>query len=238
LTSFYIRKEFVWAFICELSHMAFYISQRTSVRDALVLLANRFSIRAIKVDMMAIATLLEERKAMHSPSAAAQEIGSLAIRWLKTFDRMFTSKTPNEVGCRIGHKRPHIDYKTMLTDLHAFYEDFTEPVDDCPVNEFVGIGEPFGRGQALVSEKTTEKLDSVKEIAKLLKSGSRFVCDDCKKIGDALIALEQPEDLCLIHIDKAYNRFGPFLKREHRQLKSAFAIDNEVMAANGSPKTV
>jgi hypothetical protein len=57
-TSIYIRKEFIWAFVCELAYAAFYVSQRTSVRDAIRLLGNRFGIRTIKVDLIRLASLL------------------------------------------------------------------------------------------------------------------------------------------------------------------------------------
>lgn len=237
-TSIYIRKEFIAGFFCELAYVASYTAQRTSVRDALRLLSQRYSIRAIKVDLIAIAHLLEQRNAMDNPHSAAEEIGRLAINWLKTFDKVFRNRIPNACGCRIGQKQPSIDYNTLLTDLSAFYEDFTEPVDDCPVNDFVGIGDSNGRGQALVDEKTTNQLDSVKNLAKLLATGTRFVCDDCRKIGDAVIALEQPADVCLVHLDKAYTKFCPFLKRENKQIKSAIAIDQDTMAAAGKPKGV
>ena len=134
------------------------------------------------------------------------------------------------------NKRPSIDYNTMLKDLNVFYEDFKDPVDDCPVNEFVGIGDPAGRGQALVAEKSTQKLDSVKNLAELLAAGHRFVCDDCRRIGDVVIALEQPADVCLVHIDQAFKKFCPFLKREHILIKSAIAVDKEVMAAAEEPE--
>jgi hypothetical protein len=215
--------------------MACFIAQRTSVRDVLVLLSQRYSIREIKVDMTVIALLLDRARAIDNPHTAAEEIGRLAINWLKTFDREFRNRIPNACGCRIGNKRPSIDYNTMLKDLNAFYEDFTEPVNDCPVNDFVGIGDPAGRGQALVAEKTTQKLDSAKNLAEILVAGNRFVCNDCRKIGDAVIALEQPANLCLVHIDKAYAKYCPFLKREHKHIKSAVAIDKEVMAATNKP---
>ncbi len=235
-SSTYIRKEFVNRFFCELAYAAFVISHRTSVKDALVLLSQRYSIRNIKVDLIAIGHLLDQQKAMNDPQVAAEEIGRFAINWLKTFDRIFRHRIPNASGCRIGHKRPNIDYNMMLKDLNSFYQDFKEPVDDCPVNEFVGVGNPKGTGQALVSEETTKTIDSVKNLGVLLAKRGRFVCDDCRKIGDAVIALEQPEDQCLIHIDKAYNRFCRFLKREHKQIKSAVAIDKETMTTQDRPQ--
>lgn len=235
-TSIYIRKEFIAGFFCELVYMASFIAQRTSVKDALRLLSQRYSIRAIKVDQIAIADLLEQRRAMDNPRMAAEEIGRLAIHWLKTFDKVFRNRIPNACGCRIGQKRPNIDYNTLLQDLSDFYKDFTEPVDDCPVNDFIGIGDPGGRGQSLVAETTTNSLDPVKNLAKLLGAGTRFVCDDCRKIGDAVIALEQPADMCLVHLDKAYKKLCPFLKRENKHIKSSTAIDNEMRAAAEKPK--
>lgn len=231
-TSVYIRKEFIQAFFCELAYAAFYISQRTSVRDSLALLANRFSIRNIKVDVIALGILLDQQKSMHNPAIAAEEIGSLAIRWLKTFDRLFRDKIPNQAGCLIGLKRPSIDYNTMLKDLSHFYEDFMEPVSDCPINDFVGIGSLQGRGLALLLEGSLQKIDSVRQLMALLEAGARFVCDDCRKIGDAVIALEQPEDQCLLHLDNAFNKLCPVLKREHKQIRSAIAIDGQAPDEN------
>ncbi len=103
-------------------------------------------------------------------------------------------------------------------------------MEDCDVNDFLGIGNPTGRGASLVFEETTRNLDSVKEMAKLLKRGDRFSCGDCRKIGDAIIALEQPPDVCLVHIDRAFNRFCQFIGREHKHMKSATAIDKETSA--------
>lgn len=233
-TSIYIRMEFIRVFYCELAHMAFFISQRSSVRDSLVLLSNRFSIRKIKVDMIALGTLLEQRSAMHEPALAALEIARLANLWLKSFDRTFREKTPNQVGCLIGNKRPTIDYKTLLQDLNAFYEDFTENVPDCPINDFLGVGNAQGKAHELLGEEKPRRIDSVKQLAGLMEAGRRFSCDKCRKIGDAVIALEQPEDQCLVHLDKAFNEFCVVLKREHKHLKSASAIDK---AAKENPST-
>lgn len=234
-TSIYIRMEFIRVFYCELAHMAFFISQRPSVRDSLVLLSNRFSIRKIKVDMLALAALLDQRSAMHEPALAALEIGRLANLWLKTFDRTFREKTPNQVGCLIGNKRPTIDYKTLLRDLNAFYEDFTENVDDCPINDFLGMGSEQGKAHELLKETKLRKINSVNQLARILEAGRRFSCDKCRRIGDAVIALEQPEDQCLVHIDNAYNKFCVVLKREHKHLKSASAIDKESKEKPSTP---
>ena len=121
-TSIYVRKEFIAGFFCELVHLASVIAQQSSVRDALLLQSNQFRIRAIKVDMIAITDLLVQHRAMDNPHAAAEEIGRLAINWLKTFDKVFRNRIPNACGCRIGQKRPSIDYNTLLKDLSAFYE--------------------------------------------------------------------------------------------------------------------
>jgi hypothetical protein len=42
-TSVYIRMEFIARFFCELAYVAFFISQRTRVSDALILLSQRYT---------------------------------------------------------------------------------------------------------------------------------------------------------------------------------------------------
>ena len=39
---------------------------------------------------------------MDNPHIAAEEIGRLAINWLKTFDSVFRNRIPNACGCQIG----------------------------------------------------------------------------------------------------------------------------------------
>ena len=162
---------------------------------------------------------------------AAEEIGRLAIHWLKTFDRKFKERIANTCGCQIGNKTLHIDYNTMLKHLNEFQVEFSDSVTDCQVNDFLGVGEKEGRGRSITGEESLSGLDSVKNLSKLLDIGKRFVCNDCRKIGDAVIALEQPQSHCLVHLDKAFNKFCVFLERDHKHLKSAYAIDKEEMAS-------
>jgi hypothetical protein len=226
-TSVYIRKEFLQTFFCELSYVAFFISQRSSVKDALVLLSQRYSTRAIKIDLIALGHILETGQAMNNSRVAAEEIGHLAVKWLKDFDRVFRKRVVNECGCQIGTKKPSIDYKTFLKDLNLFYEEFTIGVDECQVNDFVEIGNVHGKGGRIASDPKLQRIDSVINLSKLLDAGTRFVCKDCRKIGDVIIALEQPDSHCLVHLDKAFNVLCPLLNREHKSIKSPSAIDKE-----------
>jgi hypothetical protein len=226
-SSVYIRKEFIARVFCELAFAAFSISQRTSVKNALVVLSQRYSIRSIKIDVIALAHLIEREAAMTDPKTAAVEVARLGIDWLKVFDRVFKSRIENKSGCQIGDAKPVIDYNDMLEDLYSFYEGFGDSVDDCSVNDFVEIGVPTGKGRLLANEPKLQKIDSVKNLVKILDAGTRFVCDECRKIGDVIIALEQPDTHCLVHIDNAFNKFCPFLNRDHLHMKSVIALDNE-----------
>ena len=197
----------------------------------IVLLANNFSVRKVKIDMMVLGKLLQQRSAMSDTLVAAEEIGSLAIRFLRTFDKVFRETSQNRVGCLIGNKKPSVDYNTMVNDLNTFYIDFTEPVEDCPINEFVGIGNPNGRARALVSENAVQKLDSIQKLEKLLDSEKRFTCRDCRKIGDAVIALEQSDDECLIHLDNSFNALCPILRHSTNRSNRQRRLTKDIQAA-------
>lgn len=230
-TSLYIRKEFIARVFCELAFVAFSISQRSNVRDALVVLSQRYSIRSIKIDVIALGHLCEREAVMNNPGTAAIEVARMGIHWLKTFDRVFNKKIANSSGCQIGDSRPTIDYNDLVKDVYNFYESFKDPVEDCAVNDFIETGVSDGKGRILADNPILKDIDSVKNLTKILDAGTRFVCDECRKIGDVVIALEQPDGHRLVHLDKAFNKFCPVLKREHTQIKSVVAVDKEEQAS-------
>jgi len=229
-SSVYVRKEFIAACVCELIDVAIEISLSHSVSDAFTQLSQRFGNRTHKIDVVAMGILLESQKAMGSTQAAMEEVGRLAVAWLKTFDRVFKSLVPNATGCKIGSNRLRVDYNRLLEDLRKFLITFREDVKECSINTLVRIGQPTQRAQVLIEGAKTGKLDSVKSLVKLIEANAAFSCKSCRKIGDAAIALEQPADVCLIHLDKSFLHLCPALEREHLQILSVDAIKKRVRA--------
>jgi hypothetical protein len=219
-TSVYIRKEFLHRWICYYIKMAFEVDQSGNLEHALHRLNQTFSIRDAKTGMHAIAMLLQEKGAITNCRTAAKELARLAIAELKKFDQAFRSKTPNVSGCRIGGKPLNVDYNHLFDDLRAFMAS-VGIVNDCPVNQFLAR-----RASRLVeNDLVTRKTSAGQNLAQLRAKQRWITCRECRTIGDAIIALEQPAGWCLVHIDKDFTILCDVLHREHKPIPSLAAVE-------------
>ena len=160
-----------------------------------------------------------------SNTAAAEEIGSQALACVKLFDRIFASKINNTCKCQIGARPLVADGNHLLEDLYKFYTEFQEPITDCEVNGFLNLSNDHSRVQTLFSDANARKCDSVMQLQEYAASNKHITCRECGKIGDAVVALEQPASWCLVHLDKAYKALCPALGREQKAIASLQAVE-------------
>jgi hypothetical protein len=234
-TSVYLRMEFIRRWFCDAARMAFAIDQFRDVSDALVFLEQDFSPRNMKGNLAALARALRVRGVMDNSRAAAEEMASIAIAWLRSFDRLFESRIPNTCKCRIGARVPDVDYSRLFEDLRQFYEAFLTPVTDCEVNGFLQLQNPKARAQLLLADEKASRLSAAKQLASLRDEGRWITCKECAKIGDAVIALEQPGSWCLVHLDNSFNELCRVLDRPHKQVKSVQQVTKESLGASEQP---
>lgn len=222
-TSIYIRKEFVRRWILGYIRIAFTVDHFSGLSDALFDLNQDFGIRDVKVQNHAIAMLLKEKGAIQNSRSAAIEFGRLAVAELRKFDRCFRSRIPNASGCRIGGKPLKVDFNHLFADLHAFVAS-VESITDCPVNEFLHFG---GNGPAsrLLEVREVQKTKAGMQLAELLARGKWITCRECATIGDAIIALEQPQGFCLVHIDKDFKVLCFATGLPHKLILSERAVE-------------
>lgn len=165
---------------------------------------------------------------MSNSRQAAEELASLAIRSIERFDEVFPSRVPNTCRCKIGGMTPgSINYNNLLDDLHRFSESFKTPVTDCEVNTFLGLSRHRGSTSKLLSDEGVMKLPLWKTLAKLRDENVWITCTECARIGDVIIALEQPRSWCLVHVDGSFNELSRCLEKDHIQLRSITALQNE-----------
>lgn len=236
-TSYYVRMEFIRRWVCEAARVAFTVAHFSNVEEALYYLEQEFSQRKNKAVIATIAAFLQQVGPLASSQAAAEECAGLALRWLALFDATFPSKTQNTCGCRIGGMNPDVDYNNLIADLNTFYKSFSTPVADCPVNKFLHLGKPRGRSAPLLSDEASRSVPVVETLAKYAENETWVTCTECVRIGDAVIALEQPASWTLVHTDDSFNKLCPPVNRNHKQIKSLRAFDKELHALlNPKPK--
>jgi hypothetical protein len=231
--SVYIRMEFIRRWFCDYVRLALAIDQFRSVSDALVFLEQDFKINNIKGVLAAISKILSQNGLMENNRAAAEEIASLAIASLRMFDKVFPSRIANLCRCQIGGLTPSVDYNDLLKDVRDFYEKFRIPVTDCEVNDFLKLRHPpKSRAKPILVDQGCKKLKVVQNLKEFSDRATHVTCTECSRIGDSIIALEQPMSWCLVHLDNSFNDLCRVLGRTHKQIKSVVAIQK---AALGSP---
>jgi hypothetical protein len=179
-----------------------------------------FSIRDVKTLNHAITVLLKEKTPISNCRDMAKELARLAIAELRKFDRAFRSKTQNACSCKIGGKPLVVDFNHLFDDLRAFMAS-VGVVNDCPVNAFLA-----NKASRLVeNDLVTTKTKAGQNLAKLKAKKQWITCRECRTIGDAIIALEQPAGWCLVHIDAAFTILCDALHREHKSVPSLAAVE-------------
>ncbi len=227
-TSFYVRMEFIRRWICEAARLAFSVAHFSSVEGALYYLEQDFRPRQNKAIIATISAFLQQIGPLRSVRAISEECASLAIRWLELFDIVFSRKTANTCGCKIGGLTPDVDFNTLLSDLNEYYKLFLTPVTDCPVNRFLQLDKKNGRSVPLLNDASAKSLPVVETLVKYSDEGAWIACEQCARIGDAVIALEQPGSWTLVHVDKAFDNLCTTLKRNHKKINAARAFDKDL----------
>jgi hypothetical protein len=223
-SSVYIRMEFIRVWFCEFARIAFTIEHFDNVEEAMYYLEQEFSQRQNKSDIAGIGSFVNEMGPLRNCRAASEEFASLAMRWLKTFDFVFPARIRNSCRCQIGGKTPNIDYNHFLADLHQFYEVFQTPVVDCEIKTALGLQKPMGRAASLINDPKAATLNVVTTLERQRRDKSEVTCVECARIGDAVIALEQPGAWMLIHTDKSFDDLCRVLGKDHKKILSLRAI--------------
>lgn len=148
----------------------------------------------------------------------------MAMRYIRDFDQKLPSRINNSVGCQIGGRQPDIDFNHLVRDVQAFYVMMKKPITDCPVNRFLKLDRKQSRADKLLSNAAARKLPVCETLAGFRKNGTHITCIECAKIGDAVIALEQPKVACLIHVDNSFNALCDCQGNPHKQLSSVAAL--------------
>ena len=223
-SSVYIRKEFLRRWICDCIRVALTLNQCDCWADALVHLEQDFG-RKPKGTLDVVQHLLRRTGSINSSDAAAEEVGVLAWKWLKLFDRRFESKINNKSKCQIGGREMNLDGNNLLADLYAFYVEFQKPILDCEIHDLLDFGNARGIASVILADPNAQKCDSVRNLQELATNNTHVTCRECARIGDAVIALEQPPSWSLVHVDKAFNPICDAVQKEHKHIKSLKAVE-------------
>jgi hypothetical protein len=227
-SSVYLRMEFIRRWFCSAARLAFTIEHFSDVPQAIWYLEQDFKPRENKAILAVLGTHLQQVGPLKTTRAAAEECASLAVNWLKLFDRTFPRAINNSCGCQIGGLKLEIDFNSLLRELQQFYVGFSEPITNCQVNHFLNLANPKGRCAAILTDAEAAEAQASKKLLQLQQSKAHITCKECATIGDAVIALEQPKSWCLLHTDKSFDSLCGALGRPHKLVASVRSFDKEL----------
>lgn len=224
-TSIYIRQEFIRRWICDCIKMAFAVDHFQDLPSAMHYLNQEYG-RGPKTQNYLLAEMLRRLGNVHSGRDMAKEFARLAIWEVRKFDRQFRSRISNSCKCKVGGKELKVDFNHLFDDLRAFRRLF-DPVDDCEVNAFLGLSKS-GKGARLLAAEEVQETKAGRQLAKLKDGRKRITCTQCARIGDAVIALDQPPSWCLVHIDHDFHVLCRATGRQNKPVLSERAVDGNL----------
>lgn len=223
--STYVRMEFIRRWIRDYVKLAALIDHFGNMADALDHVNQEFGIRRVKALNHLVTVVLRQEGEVQNTRAMATEVARIAVAKLRQFDRTFVSRIPNTCGCRIGSRQLRVDFNDLFEDLRAFLRSI-DVVHDCPVNDFLKLGKP-GAAQKLLQHEKARKTKVGAALSKYHEAATRVTCRECQRIGDAVIALEQPKYCCLAHIDRAFDHLCEATGRQHKLILSQRAVEKD-----------
>lgn len=224
-TSIYIRKEYIDRWFLDLVRVATTIAMCDTVAHALVVLEQSFKPRDVKGVLHALSSMLTAQGSVGNTRAAAEEAASAAVIYLRTFDKTFTTRTSNRCGCEIGGLELNVDYNRLLNDLAAFANKFRQTVEDCQVNRLMRVDKHNGLSKQMVDDESLSDVVAVQQLGKIRAKSKHINCKNCRTIGDAVIAADQPKSVSLVHLDGAFVPLCGMMETDRLGLKSVTAAE-------------
>lgn len=223
-TSVYIRKEFIHRWVLIYFEMAASVRQYDNLADALNHLNQDFSGRNVKARSDINAAILREKGSLRNTRETAVEIARIGILILRRFDTVLRQKINNQSGCKIGGASCPVDFSHLFDDLRSF-ADRVGTVYDCPINEYLGFEKPNGHAAKLLACNGVKITKSGESLNKLLEKKTHITCKQCKKIGDAVIVMEQLPSWHLAASDIDFQTLCSALNKPLKPILSERGVD-------------
>lgn len=200
-SSVYIRNEFLKRWVCSMIRFAHIASQCSSVKQFWFYVGQDYGGRNLKTHTFAMGLAAKSIGAAESPNELAEEFVHIVQGLVKKFDRVFNSMINNSCGCQIGGLPLKVDVDEWKVDTGAFYEKVMAKIEDCDVNRFVNLGAPVSNASKLLKDARSKKVVAAENMREIQNAGAKITCTNCRKVGDVVIALEQPGPFILVHGD-------------------------------------
>jgi hypothetical protein len=168
---------------------------------------------------------------------AVEQFGWEVVNLALIYDKIFHNYVQPKTGCTRGKVTIDFNAEIRKDMLRDFYRRFMSLSHTCKLESLMNIqgGCPKLRKvrEADLSEfPLREQKDSLSKLQKqldtLITKARAPNCKTCSKIGDLVIALEQPPKTILYHTDHSFSAICPLLKHAHQQVISALKLEPRI----------
>ncbi len=239
----FVQMEFRRSFIKCLIDFYFVLKLPTieSMSDALALWSNRFKSSEQKTIIQFLSQVLQTRIALSNRSIpkakALREIARLIHRVDVVFSGTFTDNGHCPASCSRAKVVFKFDLETVDQDFQKFLEDFSNVAhhrSNCQIDKFLlviwkdQLEQYIQQVSKLPNNSQTHGFLKIAEVLQRCKetNGQACSCKVCEKIGDVVIAMDTPRDMCLEHTDNSFDYLCPPLKQPHFKHPSEVELHN------------
>lgn len=208
--------------------------------EAMDLWAERFQIRSLKALLRFLAELFATHRieidSFAHKETALRVLGITIKRIWGRIRRAFKVIRGNPTRCGRLSVKLDAPLPKLRSGLKAFADEFTNEgacrsrckVDEYLLDECRVQTREYVRMAATMKKSHNPKFHAIAEVLRLLHERSRdaCTCKRCTSVGDAVIALQAPRDMCLEHVDRSFDKLCPPLGQPHRRHLSRSAFYN------------
>jgi len=233
-TSPYLRMEFLRRWIIDGIRLYITARQREAgIAGAIAYWSNGWGRRPTVVGHWAAIYANRKVRSDTTPQDETEQFGRLVYTCARTYDlalgRMISTAS---TGCKKGQLSFSHDWETIRDSLKDFFNRFTSDDFTCRLGQLLRLERGCPAARAFleatwpkgVPSNTRSDLSKLRDnLTALIEKSQPPDCRGCSKLGDLLIALEQPPTWTLYHTDRSFDTICELLKKAHCRLDCAFA---------------
>lgn len=239
----YVQMEFLRSFIVPILGFYFILDLPNvrTISDALSVWSNRFK----KTELKALINLVSIIFQAHvldftnpkDKEKALRAIDRIIIRYHSKLKRSFLNIGDQGARCErakvaLRQKRGVNDKKIFEGFLDSFL-NVTQCQSKCVIEHFLckryksEVEKYIRHAQSLRNPNSTENVGFFKisdKLNQILQKNTTITCRVCEAIGDAIIALEMPQNMLLEHTDYSFDHLCKLIDKPHNRHPSEISV--------------
>jgi hypothetical protein len=210
-----------------------------TVHDAVALWSNSFKPREVKAITQLIGDIT--RRHVLDPAQPAHKSKTILLLgiYIKNFERKLHRRF-KDAGKNTPHcTRASVRLRAPLTSIEDGFKKFVDQFDNmdaccakCNIRDFLLVDyrrevETYVKHAASLQDSPANQgfRKIAESLAQVLAKGpTACSCHRCKSIGDAVISLDAPRNMCLETLDSSFNHLCPPLHQPHHLHPSVSAF--------------